>query len=257
VIYAVPQEWREKGVRHYGFHGTSHKYIMLRVAEELKTSSEKLRIISCHLGNGASVCAIDKGHSVDTSMGMSALGGPVMGTRSGDVDPGLCAFLHRTMGLMPEEVESRLYHDSGLKALTGTNDMRNIEAKAAQGDKNALLALDIYAYRVRHYIGAYAAVMNGVDVLALTGGIGENSVAVRKRICEGLGFMGFHFDDGKNAAVKLASYEAPQIQKDSSQVRVIVTQTREQWMIAKDVEDILHKKFDTNTKKEMSYGTGC
>ncbi len=256
VIYAVPKEWRDKGVRHYGFHGTSHKYIMLRVAEELKTSPQKLRIISCHLGNGASVCAIERGRSVDTSMGMSALGGPVMGTRSGDVDPGLCAFLHRTMGLMPEEVENRLYHDSGLKALAGTNDMRNIEAKAVQGDKNAELALDIYAYRVRHYIGAYAAVMNGVDVLGFTGGIGENSVTVRERICRGLEFMGLNFDEQKNAAVKLKGYEAPQIQKDNSLVRVIVTQTREQWMIAQDVENILRKESDTNTKKEMNYGTG-
>ena len=120
VIYAVPKEWRDKGVRHYGFHGTSHQYIMQRVAEELKTTPESLRIISCHLGGGASVCAIDRGRSVDTSMGMSALGGPVMGTRSGDTDPVLCAFLHRTMELTPEEVEQRLYHDSGLKALAGT-----------------------------------------------------------------------------------------------------------------------------------------
>lgn len=239
IIYAVPKEWRDEGVRRYGFHGTSHKYIMQRVAEDLQTPPESLRIISCHLGGGASVCAIDRGRSVDTSMGMSALGGPVMGTRSGDVDPGLCAFLHRTMGLMPEEVENRLYHDSGLKGLAGTNDMRDIEANAAQGDKNAGLALDIYAYRVRHYIGAYAAVMNGVDVLAFTGGIGENSAAVRKRICNGLEFMGLHFDEQKNAAVKLQEYEAPQIQKDNSPVKVFVTQTREQWMIAQDSERIL------------------
>jgi|TARA_R110002124_G_scaffold17867_3_gene74252 acetate kinase len=249
VLYAVPKEWRDKGVRHYGFHGTSHKYIMQRVAEELKSLPESVRVISCHLGNGASVCAIDRGRSVDTSMGMTALGGPVMGTRSGDVDPGLCAFLHRTLCLSPDEVESLLYHDSGLKALAGTGDMQEIEDRAAQGDIGALLALDVFSYSLRRYIGAYAAVMNGVDVLAFTGGIGENSVAVRSRICAGLEFMGLHFDEKKNAAVNLSGYEAPQIQKGKSQVKIIVTQTREQWMIARDVERIL-KTRTAKQKKE-------
>jgi len=249
VIYAVPKEWRDNGVRHYGFHGTSHQYVMRRVAEELKTKPESLRIISCHLGGGASVCAIDRGRSVDTSMGMSALGGPVMGTRSGDVDPGLYAFLHRTMGLSPEDVENRLYRDSGLKALAGTGDMRDIEKKAAQGDKNAQLAIDVFVRSVRHYIGAYAAVMNGVDVLAFTGGIGENSIVIRERICAGLDFMGLSFDEKKNSTVKLTGYEAPQIQKDNSQVKVIVTKTREQWMIAQDVERILSIE-DIKQKKE-------
>lgn len=242
VIYAVPKEWRDRGVRHYGFHGTSHHYIMRRVAEELKTTPESLRIISCHLGGGASVCAIDRGRSVDTSMGMSALGGPVMGTRSGDIDPALCAFLYRTMELMPEEVENRLYHDSGLKALAGTGDMQEIEEKAAKGNKNAQLAIDVFAYSIRRYIGAYAAVMSGTDVLAFTGGIGEHSAVIRRHICTGLEFMGLYFDENKNTAVKLESYEAPQIQKDGSRVKVIVTQTSEQWMIAQDVEHILSLK---------------
>lgn len=251
VIYAVPKEWRDQGVRHYGFHGTSHQYVMQRVAEELRTPPESLRIISCHLGGGASVCAIDRGCSVATSMGMSALGGPVMGTRSGDIDPGLCAFLHRTMGLTPEEVEHRLYHNSGLKALAGTGDMRDIEKKAARDDKNAQLALDVFSHSVRHYIGAYAAVMNGADVLAFTGGIGEHSAVIRKRICTGLEFMGLHFDEGKNAAVKLESYEAPQIQQDNSQVKVIVTKTREQWMIAQNVERILNKTLFFQDKERL------
>lgn len=252
VIYAVPKEWRDRGVRHYGFHGTSHHYIMRRVAEELKTTPEKLRVISCHLGGGASVCAIDRGRSVDTSMGMSALGGPVMGTRSGDIDPALCAFLYRTMELTPEEVENRLYHDSGLKALAGTGDMREIEIKAAKGDKRARLALDVFARSVRHYIGAYVVAMNGVDVLAFTGGIGEHSSVIRKLICTGLEFMGLHFDEGKNADVKLESYEAPQIQKDNSQVKIIVTQTREQWMIAQDVERILNKTLFFRDKERLT-----
>lgn len=239
IIYAVPEEWRDKGVRHYGFHGMSHHYIMQRVAAELGTAPKSLRIISCHLGGGASVCAIDRGRSVETSMGMTALSGPVMGTRCGDVDPGLYAFLNRTMGLSSDDIESRLYRDSGLKSLAGTGDMREIEQKAFQGDKAALFALDVFAHSVRHYIGAYAAVMNGTDVLAFTGGIGEHSAEVRKRICSGLEYMGLHFDEKKNAAVKLKGFEASQLQAIHSKVKVIVTKTREQWMIAQDVERIL------------------
>lgn len=239
MTYAVPQEWRDMGLRRYGFHGSSHKYVMQRVAEALEQAPENLKIISCHLGNGASVCAIDRGVSVDTSMGMTALEGLVMGTRSGDIDPGLFAFLYRTQGLTPDQVEKHLYSDSGLKALVGTNDTRVIEGKAADGDQKAQLTLELYAYRVRKYIGAYVAVMDGVDVLAFTGGIGENSVAIRARICNGFDFMGLHFDEKKNAAVKLKDYEAPQIQTEASQVKVIVSQAREQWMIAKETKEIL------------------
>ena len=256
VTYAVPQEWRDLGLRRYGFHGTSHKYVMQRTAEELSKSPEDLKIISCHLGNGASICAIDRGASVDTSMGMTALEGLVMGTRSGDVDPGLFAFLYRTQGLTADQIEKSLYSESGLKALAGSNDMRVIEDKAADGDKIAQLALDIYAYRVRKYIGAYAAAMGGVDVLAFAGGIGEHSASMRKRICEGLDFMGLDFDENKNAALNLKGFEAPQIQKDNAKVKVIVTQTREQWMIAKEAENILRSKAATNIDKEMRHGTG-
>ena len=251
VIYAVPQDWRDLGLRRYGFHGTSHKYVMQRVAEELGQAPEDLRIISCHLGNGASVCAIDRGVSVDTSMGMTALEGLVMGTRSGDVDPVLFAFLHRTRGLTADQIEKRLYSDSGLKALAGTNDMRVIDEQAAEGDGKAALALDIYAYRARKYIGAYAAAMGGVDVLAFTGGIGEHSAAMRARICTGFDFMDLHFDEQKNADLKLAGYEAPQIQTDASQVKVIVTQTREQWMIARETEHVLDTER-IECKKEAS-----
>tara|TARA_R110002096_G_scaffold327314_1_gene521413 strand:- start:38294 stop:39415 length:1122 start_codon:yes stop_codon:yes gene_type:complete len=240
VTYAVTQKWRNLGLRRYGFHGSSHKYVMQRVAEELNKPSEDLRIISCHLGNGASVCAIEEGVSVDTSMGMTALEGLVMGTRSGDVDPGLFAFLYRTQGLLPDEIEKYLYNECGLKGLTGINDMRMIEQQVKEGDEKAILAIDVYAYRARKYVGAYAAAMSGVDVLAFTGGIGEHSATIRRRICEGFEFMGLHFDENKNVAVKLQSYEAPQIQKENSRVKVLVTQTREQWMIAKEVEQILN-----------------
>ncbi len=238
--YAVPEKWRKAGFRRYGFHGTSHKYVMLRVAEELKTSASDLRIISCHLGNGASVCAIERGVSVDNSMGMTSLEGLVMGTRSGDVDPGMFAYLNRTLGLSIEQIESALYHESGLTALSGLGrDMRDIEKNAAEGHKDAQLAIQVYAYRARKYIAAYAGVMGGVDVIAFTGGIGENSASMRKRICERLDYLGLDFDDDKNINVRLTDSEAPQIQADHSRVKVIVTQTREQWMIAKETARIL------------------
>lgn len=241
--YAIPEKWRNTGLRRYGFHGTSHKYVMMRVAEELKTPITELRIISCHLGNGASVCAIERGVSVDTSMGMTSLEGLVMGTRSGDVDPGIFAYLNRTLGLSVEQVESALYKESGLTALSGLgNDMRDIQQQAAEGNKKAQLAIQVYAYRVRKYIGAYAAVMGGVDVIAFTGGIGEGSVSMRKRICERFDYLGLDFDDDKNINVKLTDSEAPQIQRDNSRVRVIVTQTREQWMIAQETANILKSK---------------
>ncbi len=240
TTYAVPESWREAGLRRYGFHGTSHKYVMLRVAEELKTLVAGLRVISCHLGNGASVCAIERGVSVDTSMGMTALEGLVMGTRSGDVDPGIFAYLHRTMGLSVDEIENALYQNSGLSALSGLgNDMRDIENQAAEGNRKAQLAVQVYAYRVRKYIGAYAAVMGGVDVIAFTGGIGENSASMRRRICERLDYLGLDFDDDKNVNVKLTESEAPQIQQDHSRVRVVVTPTREQWMIAQEASRII------------------
>lgn len=240
--YAVPEEWRKAGLRRYGFHGTSHRYIMERIAEELKTHAKDLRIISCHLGNGASVCAIKNGCSIDTSMGMTPLEGLVMGTRSGDVDPGVFTYLHREFQLSVEQIEDSLYHKSGLAALSGLgNDMRDIEKKASAGDNQARLAIEVYTYRVRKYIGAYAAAMNGIDVIAFTGGIGENSALIRKAVCNGFEFLGLSFDDDKNTKVKLVGYEAPQIQHTTSKVKVLVTQTREQWMIAKEVLRIATK----------------
>lgn len=239
TTYAVPEAWREMGLRRYGFHGTSHKYVMQRVAQELNTTPAQLRIISCHLGNGASVCAIDRGVSVDTSMGMTALEGLVMGTRSGDVDPGIFAYLKRALGLSVEQIEDALYKKSGLAALSGLgNDMRDIEKQAATGNVKARLAVEVYAYRVRKYIGAYAAAMGGCDVLAFTGGIGENSTSMRSHICRGLEFMGLDFDEEKNRRVKLEGFEAPQIQRSGSRIRVMVTETREQWMIAQETARI-------------------
>jgi len=255
VTYAVPQKWRDLGLRRYGFHGTSHKYVMMRVSEELGSRPQDLRIISCHLGNGASICAINRGQSVDTSMGMTPLEGLVMGTRSGDVDPGLFAFLYRTQGLLPDQIEEHLYKNSGMKALSGAgNDMRVIQQKAENGDEQAALAIDIYTYRVRKYIGAYVAVLGTVDILAFTGGIGENSSFVRQKICNNLGFINLHFDENRNAKVDLKSYEAPQIHAEKSRIKVMVTKTREQWMIAKECEDIMLKYPTTHTEKGIHHG---
>lgn len=243
ATYAVPQSWRETGLRRYGFHGTSHKYVMLRVAEELKIPATELRIISCHLGNGASICAIERGTSVETSMGMTPLEGLVMGTRSGDVDPGIFAYLHRTLGLSVSHIEQALYRESGLAALSGLgNDMRDIEKRAAEGDKKAQLAIQVYAHRVRKYIGAYAAAMSGVDVIAFTGGIGENSASMRRRVCSGFEFLGLAIDDDRNEVVRLTGSEAPQIQRENSRVRLMVTQSREQWMIAQEAARVLALK---------------
>ena len=240
TTYAVPQAWREGGLRRYGFHGTSHKYVMERIAQALDADPADLRVISCHLGNGASVCAIDRGVSVDTSMGMTALEGLVMGTRSGDVDPGAFGYLHRRFGLSSEAIENALYYEGGLAALSGLgNDLRRIEAAAAEGDPRAQLALNVFAYRARKYIGAYAAAMGGFDVLAFTGGIGENSASMRRRICDRLEFLGLYLDEDKNASVRLDNFAAPEIQQGHSRIRVMVTQTREQWMIAKEVRRLL------------------
>lgn len=238
--YAVPEHWRATGLRRYGFHGTSHKYVMQHAAAALQAAPRDIRLISCHLGNGASVCAIERGVSVDTSMGMTPLEGLVMGSRSGDVDPGLFAHLQRTLGLGALEVESALYHLSGLVALSGVgNDMRDIERRAAAGDRRAQLAIQVYAYRVHKYIGAYAAVMGGVDVIVFTGGIGENSASMRKRICERFDFLGLAFDDDANMAVQLASDEVAALHLPHSRVKVLVTATREQWMIACETERVI------------------
>jgi len=239
TTYAVPKPWRDKGLRRYGFHGTSHKYVGLRVARELKQPVTDLKIISCHLGNGASMCAINRGFSIDTSMGMTPLEGLVMGTRSGDVDPGMFAYLSRELGLSIEEIERQLYANSGLKALAGSHDLREVEQKAAQGDADAQLAINVYAYRVRKYIGAYAAAMGGVDVIAFTGGIGENSASMRRRVCDKFEFLGLYLDDDKNQGVKLTGFEAPQVQSFDSRIKVIVTQTCEQLMIAQEVKYLL------------------
>lgn len=241
TTYAVPKEWRDAGLRRFGFHGTSHKYVAERVAKEVGKPLGELKIVSLHLGNGASACAINLGRSMDSSMGLTPLEGLVMGTRSGDVDPGLFGFLTRQLGLSIEEIENTLNNDSGLEGLTGTHDMREIEARAASGDTEAQAAINIFAYRARKYVGAYAAAMGGLDALVFTGGIGENSPSMRRRICDGLDFMGLELDHDLNQSVKLANHAAPQIQAYGSKVRVLVTETAEQLMIARETAELVGK----------------
>jgi acetate kinase len=188
--YALPHDLSERfGIRRYGFHGISHAHVMNAVAAELKVSAEKLRIVSCHLGNGASITAIEHGRSVDTSMGMTPLEGLVMGTRAGDLDPGILLDLIQSGSFGSKELAELLNRQSGLIGLTGTNDMRDIERRAGEGDEECRLALALYAYRVRKYIGAYAATMGGVDAIAFTGGVGENSAGIRQACMERLEFL--------------------------------------------------------------------
>lgn len=242
TTYAVPARWRDAGLRRYGFHGTSHSYVAHRAATEIGQPLADLQIVSVHLGNGASVCAVNRGQSMDSSMGMTPLEGLVMGTRSGDVDPGAFGFLERTFGLSVADIEEALYNESGLKGLAGSSDMRDLEDMAAKGDPRAQLAIEIYAYRARKYVGAYAAAMGGLDAVVFTGGIGENSPSMRRRICDGLDFMGLQLDHDRNQALKLAGYAAPQIQAYGSRVRILVTETAEQLMIARETATALERK---------------
>ncbi len=235
TTYAVPKAWRDAGLRRFGFHGTSHKYVARRAAEALDTDLRELRLISLHLGNGASACAINRGQSIDSSMGLTPLEGLVMGTRPGDLDPGAFGYLHRELGLEIDAIEAALNGESGLKGLTGSSDMRDVEARAAEGDAEAQAAINIYAYRARKYIGAYAAAMGGLDALVFTGGIGENSPSMRRRICDGLEFLGLKLDHDRNMVADLEGYAAPQIQAYGARVQVLVTETAEQLMIAQEV----------------------
>lgn len=197
--YAVPPEWRERHrVRRYGFHGTSHSYVSRRTAELLGRSPDHCNVIVLHLGNGASACAVRGGRSIDTSMGISPLEGLVMGTRSGDVDPALGAYLERVAGLDTAAYDTALNKASGMKGLAGVSDLREVEDRADAGDEDAILALDVMTYRLRKYVGAYAVVLGRVDAIAFTGGIGENSTVVRRAVLDGLGALGVELDATAN-----------------------------------------------------------
>lgn len=231
-LYGLPYElYADKGVRRYGFHGTSHQYVSLRVAESLNTNVDQLRVVSCHLGNGSSVCAINKGISVDTSMGFTPAEGLIMGTRCGDVDAGVLAFLERTEGMSASQCEEMLNTKSGLLGLSGiSSDMREILQAANEGHARASVALKTYCYRARKYIGAYAAAMGGLDAVVFTGGIGEGSAEVRSLILEGLDFMGICLEAARNHQTE--GKEIILISSDSSKVAVFIIPTDEERMMA-------------------------
>ena len=232
--YAIPLRLKEElHIRRYGFHGTSHRYVAKKAAAYLETSLEKLKLITLHLGNGASACAIQEGKSIDTSMGMTPLEGLMMGTRSGDIDPAIIPYLTRH-GYSTQEVEHILNHDSGLKGIAGENDMREVLAKADRNDAHAQLALEIYAYRIKKYIGAYIAALGGVDAVVFTGGIGEHAARVRQMVCEGLSSMGILLDDKKNRSDSPRS-----IHQRESRVKLLVIPTNEELEIAMQCEDLL------------------
>jgi acetate kinase len=246
--YAVPLAWREAGLTRYGFHGISHQHVMEAVSGHFGVAATDLRIISCHLGSGASICAIDRGISVDTSMGMTALEGLVMGSRCGDLDPGAYPFLMRTLGLSAQQIEAALYEESGLKALSGLSaDLRDVEAQAVLGDAQAQIALQVFAYRVRKYVGGYAAAMGGCDVIAFTGGIGEHSSTMRGRICAGFEFLGLHLDLDRNAAPRPHALDVLEVQEPRSRVKVMVIRAREEWMIAKETHRLV-ERTETSAK---------
>jgi acetate kinase len=236
--YALPNDVRKQyGIRRFGFHGISHEHVMQRVAEHLNAAAGDLRIISCHLGNGASVAAIERGRSVDTSMGMTPLEGLVMGTRAGDVDPGVLLELMR--GYDRAALEELLTRKSGLAGMTGTNDMRDIERRADEGDEACRLALDVYTNRIRKYIGAYAAIMGGVDAIAFTGGVGENSAFIRHRCLERLDFLGAVLDESSNRdALADKSQQCAELSAPSSAVRLLALRADEEIAMAETILDL-------------------
>ena len=237
--YALPSELSARlGLRRYGFHGLSHQYVSGRLLECLGRDAEGTRLVTCHLGSGASACAVKDGKSVDTSMGMTPLEGLVMGTRSGDVDPGLLVYLLREQQMTPEQLDDLLNKQSGLLGVSGVgSDMRDLEKAAGEGNAQAALALGLFAYRARKYLGAYAAALGGLDAVAFTGGIGERSPAMRGRICAGLEFLGVTLDADANQ--RASGKDAVQISSDKSAVSVWVIPTDEERQMAREVAGVL------------------
>ncbi|TDL76529.1 acetate kinase [Peribacillus frigoritolerans] len=235
-LYSLPYEYYEKfGIRKYGFHGTSHKYVSERAAELLGRPIEQLRLISCHLGNGASIAAIEGGKSIDTSMGFTPLAGVAMGTRSGNIDPALIPFIMEKTGHSAIEVLDILNKKSGLLGISGlSSDLRDITKAAEEGNDRARTSLEVFASRIHKYIGSYAARMSGVDAIIFTAGIGENSIDIRERVLRGLEFMGVYWDPALNQVRGEEAF----VSYPHSPVKVIIIPTNEEVMIARDVERI-------------------
>jgi acetate kinase len=238
-LYALPFEFYEKHkVRRYGFHGTSHKYVSDRAAKVLNKPIESLKLISCHLGNGASVCAIDGGKSVDTSMGLTPLEGLVMGTRSGDIDPAIACYVMEKENISAKEFENILNKESGVFGVSGvSSDFRDIEDAAKAGNKRAQIALDMFYCRVAKYIGSFASVMNGVDGIIFTAGLGENAIEGRVEICNYLTYLGVEIDkDKNNCRGKEVDFSA-----QNAKVKTLIIPTNEELVIARDTKELLDK----------------
>lgn len=235
--YALPHDlYHELGIRRYGFHGTSHQYVSRVAASLLGKSPETVNLITLHLGNGASMTAVRGGRSVDTSMGMTPLEGLVMGTRSGDIDPALPAYLMERKHMTWKEVDALLNKQSGLKGICGRNDMRDILERRSAGDPEAALAVEMYVYRIRKYIGAYGAALGRVDALVFTAGIGENSPEIRLLCCEGLDRLGVEIDPEANSK---RAHEAREVQATESKVKILVIPTNEELEIAHQTRDLI------------------
>ena len=237
-MYAIPYElYQQYGVRRYGFHGTSHRYVSARVCEILGVKPEEQRIITCHIGNGGSVAAVDKGKCIDTSMGLTPLEGLMMGTRSGDIDGGAISFIQKKQNLDADGISNLLNKKSGVLGITGiSSDMREIDAAAKNNDERAVLALDMYFYRIKKYVGAYAAAMGGVDTIVFTAGVGENQANMREEVCRNMEWMGVKLDVEKNAGIH---GEEAIISTPDSKVKVVVVPTDEELMIATDTMELV------------------
>ncbi len=238
-LYAIPYELYEKyHVRRYGFHGTSHRYVSQRVCEFLGEDITKKKIITCHIGNGASVAAVKYGKVIDTSMGLTPLAGVMMGSRSGDIDPSAVTYLMEKLGKKPQEMADFLNKESGVLGISGiSSDMRDVENAANEGNAKAKLALQMYAYRIKKYIGSYAAAMNGVDIIVWTAGVGENQISMRQHVCSDMEYLGIKMDDEANQVRGVEKV----ISAPDSKVKVVLIPTDEEIVIARDTKKLVEE----------------
>ncbi|MEE1092618.1 MAG: acetate kinase, partial [Prevotella sp.] len=237
-LYAIPYElYKDYGVRRYGFHGTSHRYVSKRACEFLGVDAADKKVITCHIGNGGSVAAVDGGKCIDTSMGLTPLEGVMMGTRSGDIDGGAITFLQKKLGLDADGMSGLLNKKSGVLGITGiSSDMREVDAAAKEGNELAQTALKMYNYKIKKYIGSYAAALGGCDIIVFTAGVGENQSSMRAEVCENMKWMGVKIDEAKNATIH---GEEAVISTPDSKVTVVVIPTDEELMIASDTMSLL------------------
>ena len=236
-MYAIPYELYDKyAIRRYGFHGTSHRYVSKRVCDFLGIDYNSTKIITCHIGNGGSIAAVKKGKCVDTTMGLTPLEGVMMGTRSGDIDGGAVSFIQKKLGLDADGISNLLNKKSGMLGIAGKSDMREVDAAAAEGDKKAILGLKMYYYRIKKYIGAYAAAMDGTDIVVFTAGVGENQASMRSEVCKGMEWMGIKVDEEANLSARGIEKV---ISTPDSKVKVVVIPTDEELMIATDTMNLL------------------